>query len=304
MVIVKSEFKALGTDIAVQIVAQDEKELEKANEILPEIKKIYLEKERIFSRFDAKSDLSFLNKNIGKFIKASPDLFELAKKSLEYYLASQGIFDPRIIEILENAGYKNNFESNDFKEADYTDKIFDDLWENLLIRGEKIMFRKRMDFSGIAKGYVTDKIAEFLKKNGFRNFLVDSGGDIFAQGQNEKNEKWKIALEGIQEDKMMIGISNKAIATSGITRRKWENDGKKFHHLINPKNPDHFDFNLKSVTVIEDTTEKADVWAKILFLMGREKGIEFSKLNKIKSLFLDYRNNLYVSPESKKFLIT
>ena len=58
-----------------------------------------------------------------------------------------------------------------------------------------------MDFSGIAKGYITDEAAAYSKKRGWKNFLVDSGGDIYAAGQNHRRERWRIAIEGVPEKK-------------------------------------------------------------------------------------------------------
>jgi thiamine biosynthesis lipoprotein len=160
-----------------------------------------------------------------------------------------------------------------------------------------------MDFSGIAKGYITDRGVLFLRKRGWKNFLLDSGGDMFAVGTDQFREKWKIGLEGISEKQFFLDIQNQAVATSGVTRRKWEKNKKRYHHIINPKNPCEFSFDLRSVTVIEETTEKADVLAKVLFLMNKKEGLEFSRAKKIKSFFLDYRGNLYLSPEAKSFRV-
>jgi thiamine biosynthesis lipoprotein len=302
MRIVKKTFKALGTDILILVACKDSIEIEKARQSLKNILALYFKKENIFSRFNERSELNFFNKQLGKFQQASEDMRVIVKKSLEYYAESQGIFDPRIAEFLENIGYKKNFPENDFKKVALTDKKFLTLEKDLKIKKQAVRFNRRMDFSGIAKGYITDKAAEFLNSRGLKNFLVDSGGDIYASGLDEKKEKWKIGLEGFPEEQVMIEISNKAVATSGITRRKWESNGKKFHHLINPQNFKKFNFDLKSVTVIKDDAISADVWAKVLFLMGREKGIEFSNRKKIKSLFLDYKNNLYLSRAVKKYL--
>jgi FAD:protein FMN transferase len=171
----------------------------------------------------------------------------------------------------------------------------------LKIKKNKVLFNRRMDFSGIAKGYITDKAAEFLKNRGFQNFLIDSGGDMNASGTDEDKNPWSISIEGIDENKLNFNLSGKGIATSGITRKKWEKNGQKFHHLINPKNPQEFLFDLKTVTVVSENTERSDVWAKVLFLMGKEKGLKYSDENNIASAFLDYRGSMYLSGEIKKY---
>jgi thiamine biosynthesis lipoprotein len=92
------------------------------------------------------------------------------------------------------------------------------------------------------------------------------------------------------------------LATSGISKRKWEIAGQKFHHLINPKEPENFLFELKTVTVILSTTEEADVWAKCLFLMGKEGAIIYARENDMAAIILDYRGSAWISPKAKEFL--
>lgn len=286
--IFEKEFKALGTDIYIQLVAP-ETEKEKALLTFVEIENIYKKNELIFSRFNAQSELSKLNNNLGIFCEVSKDFIYLAQESLKYYTGSGKIFDPRILDSLEKIGYKKSFKNNDFNiEENLSIEVFEkDLAEDLIILDNQVKFLVKMDFSGIAKGYITDEIAKFLIKKGWGNFLVDSGGDMYAAGLNRYNEKWQISLEGtINENEVMAEISNEGIATSGNTRKKWTIGTKKFHHLINPKNVSKFSFELNSVTVIAKNTQEADVMAKVLFIMGLEDGSNFANKNKIKSIFL------------------
>ena len=304
-ILIEKYFKALGTEIEVWIVSQ-EKEKNKLEKKFNELKYFYFEKEEKLSRFFSSSELVSFNNNLGKFQKASEEILHLSKKSLEYFDFSGGFFDPRVIENLEKIGYKKDFYSPDFDKEKIT-PIFSEthshLKNDLEIKRDEVVFRRKMDFSGIAKGYITDKAADILRNEGCDDFLITSGGDIFASGKNEQGLDWEIVLEGFPESKFSLKVSNKGVATSGISRRKWENEGKKFHHLVNPKNPENFSFVLKSVTVIEDSTEKSDVFAKILFLMGKKEGLEFAEKNKIAGIFLDYRGNIFVSKEAKKYAL-
>jgi len=286
--IFEKEFRALGTDVYIGIVAP-ENEGEKISLSFNGAENICKEKELILSRFNPESELSNLNNNLGIFHKVGEDIFYLTQKSLGYYLKSERIFDPRILEGLEKIGYKSNFLDNDFCTKDYFSKeIFSkDLNEDLIIEGKLVKFYRKMDFSGIAKGYIADEIVKTLHLDGWKDFLVDLGGDMHASGLNVRGEMWGIALEGAEDENEVIAeISNEGIATSGNTRKHWEIGGKKFHHLINPLDIDKFSFKLKSVTVVADTTEEADVLAKILFLMGLDKGLQFADENNIKSIFL------------------
>jgi len=287
--IFEKEFRALGTEVYIGIVAKED-ENEKILSSFNKVENICREKELILSRFDLKSELSKLNNNLGVFYEVSEDILYLAQKSLDYYFKSERIFDPRILEGLEKIGYRVNFQNNTFDaKDDFSKEIFaKDLTEELIIEGNRVKFYKRMDFAGVAKGYVVDKIAKELHLDGWKDFLVDLGGDMYASGYNRRGEKWGIALEESEnENEIMAEISNEGIATSGNTRKKWEIDGKKFHHLINPQDVDRFSFDLKSVTVVADIAEEADVMAKVLFLMGLERGLDFANKHKIRGIFLN-----------------
>ncbi|MFA6184330.1 MAG: FAD:protein FMN transferase [Parcubacteria group bacterium] len=293
----EKEFKALGTDIYLQLVSE-EFDIHKAERDFLKVVDIYKRQEKLLSRFDKDSELSKINYNLGKFVQVSRDIVYLAEKSLEYYDKSRGIFDLRILEKLEAIGYRRDFRQNKFEEnKSFQKKLFDkNLKNDLIIKNNEVKFLKKMDFSGIAKGYITDRIADFLILQRWDNFLVDSGGDMYAKGKNKNKEKWGIALEESRnENKTLIEISDEAVATSGNTRKFWEIDGKKFHHLINPINSDKFDFDLKSVTVIAKNTLEADVMAKVLFLLGIEKGFKFANKNKIKSIFLKKDKTMVMS---------
>jgi len=300
----RSGFRALGTEINIQIAIETKKR-KVADETLRETKKLFEAKQKIFDRFDPESEISRLNRSLGEFQPASEDLLYLAQRALYYNKISGGLYDPRIIEILEKIGYNSDFRKRDFSKVELPPRLetfAGSLKKDLLIENGQVLFEKRMDFSGIAKGYITDQAAAFLKKRGWKNFLIDSGGDIFAGGKNPEGEKWTVSIEGIPEEKLMLEINERGIATSGISRKKWEIGGKKVHHLVHPKNPNEFSFEIRTVSVIEKNTEQADGRAKVLVLLGKEKGLEFANKNKIAAIFLDYRGNIFISPEAKKFI--
>lgn len=289
--IFEKEFKAIGTDIYIQVVA-DESEKNKVYENFAKIERIYQKQNMILSRFTQESEISKLNNKLGEFNEVSESILYLVQKSLKYYQESDGFYDPRILENLEGIGYREDFGKNEFKnKCELEEEIFrKDLSQDLIIVGNKVKFERRMDFTGIAKGYITDRVAEFLKANNWGNFLVDSGGDMYARGRNKRGDSWGISLEESKnEDEILVEISNQGLATSGVTRKHWQIGNEEVHHLINPKNVNNFNFDLKSVTAIAETTERADMLAKVLFMMGLVNGVMWAKKNKIKSIFL--KNN-------------
>lgn len=298
----------MGTEVQVEIILKEESERKKAEEALKKAQKIFEEQEKIFSRFNPKSELSQINQNLGKKIAISRSMKEVLALCLKFNRIMKGYFDPRVMDVLEKIGYDRDFQTHDLNDPKKNfssleiskNELVDDL--KLDFADDTVLVSRRIDTTGIAKGYTVDKVVSYLKSEGWENFLVDAGGDMSAFGNGENERGWIIGVEGLENDSVKIRLKDEGIATSGISRKRWLQGKKKVHHLINPKKPEEFSHDLKTVTVVAEKTVEADGRAKSLFLMGREEGLEFANENNIKCLFLDYKNNVYVSNEFKKNL--
>jgi len=309
--VLSDKFRAMGTDVSIDAVLDGNVSEEKAQKAMVSARAVFEKYEQIFSRFKKDSELSKLNRNIGEEVDISPEMAAVLELCLKYNAESEGYFDPRIISNLEKIGYAKDFRSSDLNSEEALDqriqleKIESALQENLIIdrkRG-RALAKSRIDTTGIVKGYAVDKAAESLTAAGLNNFIVDAGGDMFAKGLDERQQAWKVDVEGCENPRAMLKLSGEGIATSGISRKRWKKGSKKFHHLINPKSPENFSCDLKTVTVINNKTVEADSKAKVLFLMGVKSGMKFANEHKIKALFLDYCGNIFLSEAIKENII-
>lgn len=307
----EENFRAMGTDVSVGIVLESSMLAVDAHKVLAEVKNIFSKNEKIFSRFNEDSELSKINKHLREEVEISKEMYEVLELCLKFSKISGGFFDPRVLENLEKIGYDKDFRSHDFNSKKNTEivleKIESDLEKDLeLFKADGkliVKISRRIDTTGIAKGWTVDGAAKYLEEIGCKNFVVDAGGDMFAKGLNTDGENWRIGIEGLEDDKLMLKLEDEGIATSGISRKRWQIGKKKFHHLINPKDPRKFSYDIKTVTVIAEKTVEADGRAKVLVLMGREEGLQFADENNIKALFLDYKGNVYLSKAIKKYVI-
>lgn len=295
----------MGTDLGVLIVVATEAEANQAVTDLLIVQDLYRRLEKIFSRFDPESELSFINARIGAMVPASAEMRDVASRSLVHFRETDGLFDPRIIGALEVAGYARDFKQGDFTPVGTSEAVAltRPLAEDLVVDGEKILFSCRMDFSGIVKGYATDRAAEWLRSRGWKHFLVDSGGDMYAAGRPPETEQWHISIEGADEGIIYLLLSDSAVATSGISRRKWERDGKRFHHLIHPAHLQDFAFDLRTVSVLSPTAEQADVTAKVLFVQDETARQTFARDRRIGAIFLAYSGKIVVSEAARSFCV-
>lgn len=301
-------FRAMGTEAYIEIVHK-EGEKRKAETSIARVIKRCFEKIQIFSRFDPESELSKFNRHLGSFEVASPDMHTVALRALSYHKESDGLFDPRVLPVLEDIGYRTDFSLGKMPPSPQR-KLLPiqraSLKRDLKIWGEMLRFDVPMDFSGIAKGYIIDKMADSLAEDGWSDFLVDAGGDMFVRGTNREGTLWRIDIENIPKGKILLEFSEKGIATSGVTRRQWKSSkGERFHHLVHPKHPYTFSFDLLSITVISRNVERADFLAKTLFFMGIKDGLASAEKYSIPAIFVENEAfpQFHMSSEGKKYLV-
>jgi thiamine biosynthesis lipoprotein len=302
--VLNEKFRAMGTEVQIEIILKNEAGRGKAQESIRNGRNIFVENEKIFSRFNSESELCKINGHLGEVVKISEAMKEVLALCLKFNKIMKGFFDPRVIENLEKIGYDKDFQKNDLNDGKKNIPALENFEKNLDEElkldydNNTAWIARRIDTTGIAKGFTVDKVAEYLKKEGWSDFLVDAGGDMFGAGN-----EWTVGVEGLESNTVQIKLQNEGIATSGISRKRWMQGGQKVHHLINPKHPEEFSHDLKTVTVLEEKTVEADGRAKSLFLMGKEEGLKFANQENIKCLFLDYKNNVYVSEKFKQNLV-
>ena len=151
-----------------------------------------------------------------------------------------------------------------------------------------------LDFSAIAKGYGSDVVADYLKSKGIVNYLVEIGGELVANGVNEKGELWKVGVNRPEESAnasdliSIIALQNRGMATSGNYRNYYVRDSVKISHTINPATGYPVNHTLLSATVLAENCMTADAYATAMMVMGKDKAIALdSALSEIE-VFLIY----------------
>jgi thiamine biosynthesis lipoprotein len=142
----------------------------------------------------------------------------------------------------------------------------------------------RISFGAIGKGYAANKALALMKTYNIQGALVNASGDLIAWGNSGKEDPWKVMISDPSNPKRALAwlsIQDQAVVTSGNYEKFLIMDGKKYSHIIDPRNGYPVS-GLKSVTVICPDAEFADALATSIFVLGAKKGIE--KLNQLKNV--------------------
>ena len=274
----ESEIFALDTAITLKVYGN------KRNAVLKKLENRISELDNLLSTGKADSEVSRLN-DTGKAVLSETSI-SLVKKSLEINKQTGGLFDITIYPLMELWGFPTkNYRIPSDKEIKATlknvgsDKIIFD--ENT----REISFKKKgmkIDFGGIGKGYITDELVKILTDEGVESAIINLGGNVFGFNKKPDGSLWNVAIRDPDEPEnymAAIRIGNSAVITSGGYERYFEENGKIYHHILNPKTGKPSDSNLKSVSIVSKNATLADALSTSLFIMGEKKAIEYWRKN-------------------------
>jgi thiamine biosynthesis lipoprotein len=178
-------------------------------------------------------------------------------------------------------------------------------FRNLVVNPEgKILLKKKgmeIDLGGIAKGYAVDKAFDLLISLGYKNLIVNAGGDLRVGG-TKLDQPWSIGIQHPRESEKIIArisISDAAIATSGDYEKFFIHQGRRYHHILNPK--DGFPAEgCQSVSIIYKEGMMADALATAVFVLGPEKGYSLcQRIEGVNCLIIDREGKNILSPDLK-----
>ena len=263
------------------------------------------------STYLPESELSRINAvNSTAWLDVSPSLMQVLQAARHLSRLTQGAFDVSIAPLTELWGFGPG--------QDFTVPGQEQIARVLpLVDHEKLQLdvaasrlKKAhgdisLDLSAIAKGYAVDRLAEYLEQLRVANYLVEIGGEIRARGVNDKRRPWQIGIEQPVIDQRavrhLIQLENTAMATSGDYRNFFERDGRRYSHVIDPRNGRPISHELVSVTVLHPSTMLADAWATALLVLGPETGYELAAHNGLAAYFIMHDNEGFRDASTQEF---
>lgn len=239
------------------------------------------------SIFDADSEISIINKNSeNEWIPLSEDMSLIMKKAYSIYKDSNGGFDPTVGAIIELWGFGKKKISRIPKEEEIKEVLKYTGFNKVSFSKDYTMIKKtnantQINLSGIVKGFGVDRVAEFLLSKGYKDFIIEIGGEVRAHGSRvDGGNGWNLAIlapiKGKSINYNILAIKDYSAATSGDYRNYYTVDGDVFSHTIDPKTGKPVVADISSVTVLHKNCMEADALATAIITMGKEKGLKFA----------------------------
>lgn len=252
-------------------------------------------------------DINKLNESAGKVpVELDPITIEVIKKAQEVSVWSNGVFDVTIGPLVKSWGIGSKTQR-----IPSTEEIHNLLplinYKDIEIGVHTVFLKKpgqMIDLGGIAKGYAGDKVIEIYKAHGIQSAFVNLGGNVITLGSKPDGSPWVVGVanprpgEGLNSPREIgaVSVVDKAVVTAGDGERFFVQDGKRYHHILNPHTGYPAQSDLLSVTLITDSSLDADAFDTAVFILGLEKGFDLvEKHDGIEAIFITTDKKIYIT---------
>jgi len=269
-------------DTVIQVTAYGRNAKKAVDESMEKLKEI----DNLMSSQKSGSDIQKINENAGKkYVKVNPETVYVIKTALKYGEISGGNFDITIAPLInlwgigtDHAHVPTESQIKDaMKYINYKDVLLDEK------NDEVKLSRKGMsiDLGGIAKGYAADEIENIMKENGVKHALINLGGSsVYLYGSKPDGSNWNIGIQNPFGDKgkyfAIVSGKDMLIDTSGNYERYFIQNGKRYHHILNPFTGYPAESGVVSTTIVSTNIKSidADALSTITFILGVDKGMK------------------------------
>ena len=266
--------------------------------------------EKLFSRTIQGSDIWRINEESGP-VEVSKETIEMLTDALEVSKASGGAFDVTVepeTKLWDFSGETARLPDAEALKEAATHVDF----RKLTIVGSTVELPDDMglDLGGIAKGYIADRLVEFLRERGVKSALINLGGNVLTVGRRATDDQpWVV---GIQDPKAENGVNkltlkaeDLSVVTSGNYERFFILDGVRYHHLLNPLSGWPVNEGLDSVTILSKSSAMGDALSTACYVLGIDEGMELIKqFDGIDAIFVKTDGSTVMTDGAKALVVS
>lgn len=285
------QFYAMDTVMNIQAYGED------AQTAIDECVKYINGLEDEISRTDENSEIYKLNH--GESSEVSEDTLDIVQSALDLAKESGGYFDPTVAPLsdlwqigTDDAHIPEQSEIDDAKALVGYDRV--------KIDGSSIDMDDGMeiDLGGIGKGYAADHVVQIMNEYGVERAVIALGGNVYVMGEKAADTGWKVGISDPDDSTGYLGVlevSSTSVVTSGDYERYFEEDGVRYCHIFDTSTGYPAQTDIRSVTIVDDNSTRADAFTTALFVMGYDKAVEFCAEHDIEAVFVLSDHTVHVT---------
>ncbi len=245
--------------------------------------------EALFSRTVEGSDIDRLNRSGGELVTVSEETAALLRTALEVGARTDGALDITVAPLMDLWGFGSDPAVPEAAAVADALALVD--YTQVELEGDtaRLPAGMALDLGALAKGYIADRLREYLLENGCSSALIDLGGNILVVG-DKGGEPFEIGVQDPRESGRLVAtipVQDGSVVTSGAYQRYFEENGKQYHHILDPHTGYPADTGLLSVTVVSESSLCGDALSTACFVLGADRGLELiESLSGVEALFV------------------
>jgi len=290
-------------------------EHDSADAILTEVVNQLKECEHRFSANDPSSELMAVNRNAGiQPVVVHPELYHLVKIGKFHSCAQGSHLNIAIGPLVQT--WRIGFNDAKVPSAEEVERLLKKTNpQNIILNDEEqsVYLKEKgmlIDLGSLAKGYIADLVIDYLKNMDVKSALINLGGNIVGLGPSSNHEKeyWTIGIQNPLLDRnqylVALKIVNQSVVTSGIYERSLQNEGKTYHHILDPQTGYPITTDVASLTICSDQSVDGEIWTTRLYGKSSDEIInELNQLEGIDGLVITKDEKVLYSKDLEKLII-
>ena len=278
----QESIQVIAMDTAMVLTAYGKESTRAVYDAEEEVRRL----DALLSRTSGSSEVSMLNGAGGEMVPVGAEICTLIQTAGDFTEATGGAFDITIAPVVSAWGFTTD--SYQVPDREVLQTLLESVgMEHVHLSGGSARLDPgtMIDLGGIAKGYTADRVAEIFQEHAVPRGKVELGGNILVIGDKPDGTAWRV---GVQDPKhpdeadglvCVLNLTDAFAVTSGSYQRYFEQDGKRYHHIIDPATGCPADSGLTSVTVVADSARgngtMCDALSTALVVMGEDKALDF-----------------------------
>lgn len=238
------------------------------------------------------SDIWKINHSNGEPVEVSDETVMLLETALLYCDITDGLIDITIEPLNELWDFHTKEQIP--SKADISEALSHIDYNNILIDSNTVTIldpKASVSLGFIAKGFIADKMKEYLISQDINNAIIDLGGNILAVGSKPDGSLFKFGIQKPFDEQgtpiAMLSVTDKSLVTSGVYERCYYQNDILYHHILNPIDGYPVRNNLLSVTILSDSSVMGDALSTSCFVLGLEDGMKLvESLDNVEAVFI------------------
>lgn len=255
--------------------------------------------EHLLSRTISGSDIWNIDHSNGNPTEVSDETASLLQTAITYCDETNGAIDITLAPLSDLWDFSSDKPKKVPNDSDIQGLLSNVDYHAIEIDGNTITLQNKnaaIDLGFIAKGFIADKIKEYLVKNGVSSAVINLGGNVLTIGNKPDGSPFTIGIQRPFDDRntsiTSVSASDSSVVSSGVYERFFEENGKLYHHILNPVTGYPYETTLLGVTILSKTSLQGDALSTSCFVLGLDDGMQLiESLPDVEAVFItdDYK---------------